>query len=140
MVLSVYLSSFLIAILGGFGHRWLLKRNRQLPPGPLGVPLLGYLTFLDTYHLCQSFADIGIKYGDIFSLRVGTELAVVLNTYDAIKKAFTNDKLLDRPDTFMFKFFSHGDNGLAGLSGEKWKVRRKFTHTVFKQFGFGRPQ
>ena len=65
---------------------------------------------------------------------------MVLNTYVAIKKAFTNDKLLDRPDTFMFKFFSHGDNGLAGLSGEKWKVRRKFTHTELKKFGFGRPQ
>jgi len=140
MVLSVYLSTVLIAIIGGFGLRWLLKRNRQLPPGPLGVPLLGYLPFLDIYHLGQSFAEIGRKYGDIFSLRVGTELAVVLNTHDAIKKAFTNDKLLDRPDTFMFQFFSQGNNGIASLSGEKWKVQRKFTHTQLKKFGFGRPQ
>ena len=140
MVLSIYLSTFLIALLLASGLCWFLKRNQRLPPGPVGVPLLGYLPFLDIYHLGHSFAEIGKRYGDIFSLRVGTELAVVLNSYDAIKKAFSNAKLCDRPDTFMFNFFSQGNNGLASTSGEKWKVQRKFTHSTLKKFGFGRPQ
>jgi cytochrome P450 len=140
MVLSIYLSTFLATLLSGFCLCWLVKRNQKLPPGPLGVPLLGYLPFLDLYHLGQSFADVGKRYGDIFSLRIGTEIAVVLNSYDAIKKAFSNPLLCDRPDTFMFQFFSQGNNGLASTSGEKWKVQRKFAHTTLKKFGFGRPQ
>ena len=140
MVLIVYLTSFLLALISGFGLRWLHKRNSRLPPGPVGVPVLGSLPFLNIFHLGQSFSEVAKRYGDVFSLRVGTELAVVLNSYDAIKKAFSNPKLCDRPDTFMFRFFSQGENGLASASGEKWRVQRKFTHTQLKRFGFGRPQ
>jgi len=140
MILSVYLSTFLFSLLYGFGLHWLIKRNRMLPPGPVGIPLLGYLPFLDVFHLGHSFSQVAKRYGDVFSLRVGTELAVVLNSYDAIKKAFSNPKLCDRPDTFMFRFFSQGENGLASASGEKWRVQRKFTHTQLKKFGFGKPK
>jgi hypothetical protein len=47
---------------------------------------------------------------------------------------------IGRPDTFMFRFFSQGENGIASASGEKWRAQRKFTHTQQKKFGFGRPQ
>ena len=140
MVLSIYLSIFLTALLSALSLRWLLKRNSLLPPGPVGIPLLGYLPFLNIFHLGDSFSQVAKRYGDVFSIRVGTELAVVLNSYDAIKKAFSNPKMCDRPDTFMFRFFSQGGNGLASASGETWRVQRKFTHTTLKKFGFGRPQ
>ena len=112
-------------------------KNKKLPPGPVGVPVLGYLPFLDVDHLGKSFKDLGKKFGDVFSLRVGTEMAVVLNSYEAIKRAFAQEELTARPDTFMFRFFSHGEHGIASASGEKWKVQSKFAQTQFKKLGAG---
>jgi len=140
MVLAIYLSGFLIAALLAVCLKWFLNQNQRLPPGPVGIPILGYLPFLNVFNLGQSFSDIADKFGDIFSIRVGTELAIVLNSYDSIKKAFSKSEMIDRPDTFMFRFFSQGENGIASASGEKWQVQRKFTHTQLKKFGFGRPQ
>jgi len=112
-------------------------KNKKLPPGPVGVPVLGYLPFLDVDHLGKSFKSLGKKFGDVFSLRVGTEMAVVLNSYEAIKRAFAQEELTARPDTFMFRFFSHGEHGIASASGEKWKVQSKFAQTQFKKLGAG---
>jgi len=140
MVLAFYLSGFLFAIVCAITVKWLVNHNQRLPPGPVGVPVLGYLPFLNVFNLGQSFSDLAKRFGDIFSLRVGTELAIVLNSYDAVKKAFSKSEVIDRPDTFMFRFFSQGENGIASASGEKWKVQRKFTHTQLKKFGFGCPQ
>ena len=140
MALAIYLSTFLVAIICALFIKWLLNHNQRLPPGPVGVPVLGYLPFLDVFHLGQSFSKLSKRFGEIFSLRVGTELAIVLNSYESIKKAFSKAELIDRPDTFMFRFFSQGENGIASASGEKWRVQRKFTHTQLKKFGFGRPQ
>ncbi len=140
MVLLIYLCCCLAAITVATTIRLLLNWNQRLPPGPVGLPILGYLPFLNLFNLGKSFSDIGKKFGDIFSLRVGTELAIVLNSYDAIKKAFVMPQLINRPDTFMFRFFSQGENGIASTSGEKWRIQRKFTHTQLKKFGFGRSQ
>ena len=42
----------------------------SLPPGPVGVPVLGYLPFLDVLDLGGSFSKLSRKYGDVFSLKV----------------------------------------------------------------------
>lgn len=102
-MLTLYLT-FFVAILALFLwiHRVNLK-DRKLPPGPVGLPILGYLPFLDVFHLGKSFKKVGEKFGDVFSLKVGTELAVVLNSYDAIKNAFASEDMTSRPNTFMFR-------------------------------------
>ena len=136
-MLSLYLTLFfgLLSVL--FLLRKLTQKNRKLPPGPVGLPVLGYLPFLDVFDLASSFTQISRRFGDIFSLRVGTELTVVLNSYEAIKAAFSRPEFNARPNTFMFRFFSHGENGIASTSGETWEVQRKFTHKALKSFGFG---
>ncbi len=35
----------------------------------------------------------------------------------------------------MFRFFSHGENGLASASGETWRVQSKFTQATLKRLG-----
>ena len=84
----------------------LARTNKNLPPGPVGVPLLGYLPFLNVFDLGGSFDKLSRKFGNVFSLRVGTELAVVLNDFDVIVRTFSQPEMLARPDTFMFRFFS----------------------------------
>ena len=103
-MLSLYLALFVIVLAFFVYINKVTLRDRKLPPGPVGLPILGYLPFLDVFHLGTSFKKVGDKFGDVFSLKVGTELAVVLNSYEAIKKAFASDDLTARPNTFMFRY------------------------------------
>jgi len=69
---------------------------RTLPPGPWGVPLLGYLPFLSgVAH--QQFTEMSKKYGSTFSLRLGSQLIVVLSDYKSIRKAFRREAFSGRP-------------------------------------------
>lgn len=132
-MLFLYLALFTLALFVVQLLNSSSRKNQKLPPGPVGIPILGYLPFLDVFHLGKSFKKVGQKFGDVFSLRVGTELAVVLNSYESIKKAFAQEELTSRPNTFMFRFFSHGEHGIASASGERWKVQSKFAQTQFKK-------
>ncbi|KAI3828866.1 hypothetical protein L1987_02976 [Smallanthus sonchifolius] len=67
---------------------WRLSYSRKdrihLPPGPSGLPIIGYLPFL-TSNLHESFTEMAHKYGPIFSLRLGSKLHVVVNSIDLAK-------------------------------------------------------
>ncbi|ESO82456.1 hypothetical protein LOTGIDRAFT_54271, partial [Lottia gigantea] len=71
------------------------------PPGPRGVPLLGYLPFFgDSPHL--TFMKLREKYGNIFSIQMGSLPAVVIHGKDLIKEALVNrgDDFSGRPQFF----------------------------------------
>ena len=59
----------------------------NFPPGPWGLPFVGYVPFLEqkTY---ESMTKLAGKYGDIFSLRMGSQLVVIFNGIDVIHEAF----------------------------------------------------
>ena len=85
---------------------WRLKqyaRYQNLPPGPAGWPILGYLPNLgisqyrsgkQPFHL---FTDLGNKYGKVYSMYMGSRLVIILNGHESIKEAFMNQLLNDRP-------------------------------------------
>ena len=87
---------------------WWLKQNakyryQNLPPGPVGWPLLGYLPNLgislyrsgkQPFHL---FTDLANKYGKVYSMYMGSRLVIILNGHEGIKEAFMNQLLNDRP-------------------------------------------
>ncbi len=60
-------------------------QDKDLPPGPWGLPIVGYLPFLYGKQIAEVFGELGRKFGPIFSLRLGGKLVVVLNDSDAIK-------------------------------------------------------
>ncbi|KAJ0716384.1 putative flavonoid 3',5'-hydroxylase [Helianthus annuus] len=67
-------------------YKWRLSYSRKahLPPGPYGLPVIGYLPFLSS-NLHEKFTDIAHKYGPIFSLQLGSKLHVVVNSMDLAK-------------------------------------------------------
>jgi hypothetical protein len=74
---------------------------KNLPPGPPALPLLGSLPFLGV-DIRQPLMKMAAKYGDIFTIYLGSQRVVVLNGYDMIKEAFAKQghKFSGRPDLF----------------------------------------
>ena len=74
------------------------RKNRRLPPGPWGLPFIGYLPFFKGYaHL--HYTDLAKKFGPIFSTKLGNQLIVVLSDYKTIREAFRQEEFTGRPQT-----------------------------------------
>ena len=70
-----------------------IRRNSKLPPGPYGLPILGYLPFINSQNPQKSMQELSLKYGDVFSLQMGQIFCVVLSDQDLIKNLFSKCKL-----------------------------------------------
>ncbi|KAK8773493.1 hypothetical protein V5799_011975 [Amblyomma americanum] len=92
-----------------------------LPPGPWGVPVLGYLPFLrGQQHVV--FKRIAEKYGPVFSVKLGAMNVAVLNDFESISEGYS--KLLHRPKAL---FLDHaGITGVSNLNGRAWAENRRF--------------
>lgn len=81
-------------------------------PGPVPWPILGNLGLLGKYdNPFVGFTDLSKKYGDAFSLTLGTTRCVVLNSVELITEALSrNGKYFgDRPDFIRFHRLFGGD-------------------------------
>ncbi|XP_072046944.1 cytochrome P450 2U1-like [Amphiura filiformis] len=124
---------------GGNIDEWRREhRSPKLPPGPWCLPLLGSLPYLllATYRSSPTARDphrlfelISRKYGTIFSLNVFGKVIVVLNTYEAVKEAFQNRLLNDRPPSPILP------DGVIFASGDSWKEQRRFSLVTLRGFG-----
>ena len=68
------------------------------PPGPWGLPILGNLPQLgSTPHI--ALTELGKVYGDVFSVRLGSREAVVLNSEAVVRQALLQNsrQFSDRP-------------------------------------------
>lgn len=103
-------------------------RPRKFPPGPVGLPLLGHIPFIDVKNVGRSCKKLGKKYGDIFSIFLGTRPVVVLNSWPVIKEAFSRKEFNGRPNMFSGTFYQKGKTGISTTEGETWEVQRNFLH------------
>lgn len=58
---------------------------QPLPPGPWGLPILGYLPFLNP-NLHHQFTHLSQKHGPIYSLQLGRKFCVVISSSPLIKQ------------------------------------------------------
>uniref|UniRef100_L7N0U9 Uncharacterized protein n=1 Tax=Ciona intestinalis TaxID=7719 RepID=L7N0U9_CIOIN len=118
------LALFAIALL--LFYIWLTPKYKNLPPGPMGVPFLGCLPFMETLAE-RTFTKWSKKYGPIITVQLGDHRTVILNSYEAIEEAFTKkgEKFNGRFKTYFTEFASEG-LGIFFIDGEKWKEHRKF--------------
>ncbi|XP_063057367.1 cytochrome P450 2J2-like isoform X2 [Engraulis encrasicolus] len=79
-------------------------------------------------------------YGDLFSVSLGREHAVVANGYKMVKEALVvqADVFVDRPFSPMSDRLYPHNAGLFMSSGPKWKRHRRFTMTTLRNFGLGK--
>lgn len=83
------------------------------PPGPRGLPIVGSIPFLGS-ELHESFRALGERYGDVFSLRLGSMPVVVINSLQAAREALVEkgDCFYGRPKNFS-PTLTHGGKSLA---------------------------
>ena len=82
---------------------YLAGRSSNLPPAPSpALPMLGHLPLVDKDPRAQ-FEAWRRRYGDVFSLYMGSRLVVVLNGYDVIKEALVKHAAVfsNRPKMFI---------------------------------------
>ncbi|KAF9689461.1 hypothetical protein SADUNF_Sadunf01G0094600 [Salix dunnii] len=110
------------------------------PPGPRGLPLVGYLPFLG-YDLHKKFTELAGVYGPIYKLRLGNKLFMVVSS-PRLAKEIVRDKdtiFADRDPPISARVFTYGGNDIAWSSyGPPWtKMRKIFVREMLNPVDFG---
>ncbi|GBN65292.1 hypothetical protein AVEN_125553-1 [Araneus ventricosus] len=62
-------------------------KNKDLPPGPVGLPYFGYWPFLTDANCTSKLESFKKKYGDIFSFTSTGRLFINLGSFKAVREA-----------------------------------------------------
>ncbi|XP_035210440.1 cytochrome P450 2B11-like [Stegodyphus dumicola] len=123
-----------IALLLGFIYY--ITRDRGLPPGPAGVPVLGIYPFLKGDNLHLQLDKYVKKYGDICSFRVAGKLFISLGSLKVIREAHvTNSESFGGRYTDLHTLSALFGDGVLFSNGEAWRTLRKFFLNAFKDIG-----
>lgn len=124
-----------VLALKGFASKYKSGKKKLWPPGPRGLPVVGYLPFIRRpYHI--AFKKLSDRYGPVVRVRLGCKDVVVLNDLESIREGLANPDLLSRPDDFVFRYF--GVKGILSINGEPWRENRSYCFHVLRNLGFAK--
>lgn len=61
------------------------RRKKDFPPGPRGLPIVGYVPFVSG-NIGEKFFKMKGKYGSVMSVKIGSDDWVVLNDFDVMNE------------------------------------------------------
>lgn len=103
------------------------RHQPPLPPGPLGLPIVGNLLSLDP-QLHTYFSTLAQTHGPIFSLRLGTKLGVVISSGALAKEVLKDHDVTfaNRDVPIAGKLATYGGLDIVwSPHGSTWRLLRK---------------
>lgn len=132
-IITNFLGAFALVLICSYIYNWI--RSRNYPPGPHGLPVVGYIPFLgEKPNLTLEI--LSKKYGDILSFYMGPQLIICISDYELIKEIINHPMTLARPPQ-AFDFLV-GKGGFAGQNGEAWQEQRRFVVQTMRNLGLGK--
>ncbi|KAK4486396.1 hypothetical protein RD792_009070 [Penstemon davidsonii] len=120
--------SILVIVISMF---WYTKKptskSPPLPPGPRGLPIVGYLPFLNQNLLVQ-FMGLAHNYGPIYKIRLGTKLWVVIGSPSLTKEVVRDHDSVfaNRDAPIAAQVATYGINDIAwSPNNHEWRKMRK---------------
>lgn len=103
-------------------------KNRTMPPGPKGLPIIGNLHQLDISNLYLQFSQFSKIYGPLFSLQLGLRPAIVVSSAEIAKEVLKNNDLVfsNRPVLYGQQKLSYNGSDIAfSPYSDHWREIRK---------------
>ncbi|KAK4422794.1 Flavonoid 3'-monooxygenase [Sesamum alatum] len=112
---------------------WILPKtskeapNHPLPPGPRGLPIVGYLPFLHQ-NLHLQFTELARQYGPIYKFKLGNKLCVVISSPSLVKEVVRDHDAIfaNRDAPVAALIASYGGNDVVWTDYDShWRMMRK---------------
>ncbi|XP_040212925.1 cytochrome P450 2J6-like [Rana temporaria] len=122
-----------------FKYLKIIWAARNLPPGPIPVPLIGNLWTLNFQIHPETLIKLAKLHGNIYTLWLGETPLVVLNGCRAVKDGIVShsEELSGRPVAGFLRAILHG-KGIVTSNGHMWKQHRRFALMTLRNLGLGK--
>ncbi|XP_063979801.1 cytochrome P450 306a1 isoform X2 [Diachasmimorpha longicaudata] len=112
-------------------------KTLKLPPGPVGVPVLGNLLSINSVNPHLSLAKLVRRYSGICALRMGSVYTVLLTDPKLVRQAFAKDTFTGRAPLYLTHGIMQGF-GIVCAEGDHWREQRKFVSSTLKSLGMSK--
>ncbi|KAM4881129.1 cytochrome P450 2D17-like [Thomomys bottae] len=122
---------------------WCQRWAARYPPGPVPLPVLGNLMYMDLQNLPYCFYKLQQRFGEVVSLQMFRNPVVVLNGLEAVREALVkhNEDTADRPPMPILEHLGFGPRSqgiVMARYSNAWRDQRRFSVSTLRNFGLGK--
>ena len=110
-----------------------LWENRNLPPGPFPLPVLGNMLSVGLKQPYRDLATMTKKYGKLFRIQMGSRKVIVINSLEIAREALVKkgEDFAGRPHHFFGSIFGRNCTDIAFQTiSQAWKTQRRILATA----------